>query len=108
MRMSVSTYKNSRPPAIAVGVSPLTVRKTCVLAGGETLTYREMGGCIFDGLGRPRIFIPIPSLLWRAAMPLAKLAIPHVTAETGLRRGKDLTFDNSPAERDFGWHPRKF
>src|SRR4051812_17638734 len=52
--------------AIAAAASPAAVNNTYVLPGAETLAYREMVGRIFDGLGRPRRTISVPSFLWRA------------------------------------------
>src|SRR5436190_14887657 len=94
--------------AIAAAASPAAVNNTYALPGNETLAYREMVGRIFDGLGRPRRTISVPSLLWRAGFALAKPLFPEANVAMGIRMMKDMTFDSAPAVRDLGWKPRGF
>lgn len=94
--------------AIAAASSPAAVDKTYSLPGGETLTYREMIGRIFDGLRLPRRTVSVPPWLWRAAFGLAKPLFPGANVAMGIRMMKDMTFDATPARTDFGWNPRKF
>ena len=94
--------------AIAAASSPAAANRFYSLPGGETLTYREMIGRIFDGLRLPRRTVPVPPLLWRAAFSLAKPLFPSANVAMGIRMMKDMTFDPAPAIRDFGWNPRKF
>jgi nucleoside-diphosphate-sugar epimerase len=94
--------------AIAAGASPAAANKFYSLPGGETLSYREMIGRIFDGLQRPRRTVPIPVLVWRAGFLLAKPLFPTANVAMGIRMMKDMTFDAAPAKRDFGWNPRGF
>jgi nucleoside-diphosphate-sugar epimerase len=78
------------------------------VGGADTITYREMVGRIFDGLGKPRAFVPLPPLLWRAAFGLVQSRYPRVHAEMGARMAVDMAFDCGPAAHDFGWQPRSF
>ena len=94
--------------AIAAASSASAANKFYSLPGGETLTYREMVGRIFDGLRRPRRIIPVPALLWRMAFSLIEPLFPGINVAMGLRMTKDLVFDRALAERDFGWSPRRF
>jgi nucleoside-diphosphate-sugar epimerase len=94
--------------AIAAASSAAAVNKTYSLPGGETLSYREMIGRIFDGMRRPRRTVPVPSWLWRAAFGLAKPLFPGANVAMGIRMMKDMAFDSTPAMADFGWNPRKF
>jgi nucleoside-diphosphate-sugar epimerase len=94
--------------AIAAASSPAAANKIYALAGGETLTYREMIGRIFDGLKLPRRFISVPLFLWRASFVLIKPLYPSANVAMGTRMMKDMTFDYTPAMRDFGWKPRNF
>lgn len=94
--------------AIAAAASPAAVNKFYSLPGAETLTYREMIGRIFDALRLPRRTIWVPPLLWRAAFFLAKPLFPGANVAMGIRMMKDMTFDATPAARDFGWSPRAF
>jgi nucleoside-diphosphate-sugar epimerase len=94
--------------AIAAADSPATIDKTYALPGLETITYREMIGRIFDGLGRPRRTVSLPPALWRLMFLLAKPLFPSANVAWGLRMTRDMTFDAGPAIADFGWSPRAF
>jgi nucleoside-diphosphate-sugar epimerase len=94
--------------AIAAASSVLAIDKIYALPGGETLTYREMMGRIFDGLRLRRRTIAIPPFLWRAAFAVAKPLFPGANAAMGMRMMKDMVFDSTPAAQDFGWKPRMF
>jgi nucleoside-diphosphate-sugar epimerase len=94
--------------AIAAASSDATLNKFYSLPGGETLSYREMVGRIFDGLRKPRRTIPIPVGLWRAIFLVARPLFPDANVAMGVRMTKDMTFDPAPAIRDFGWNPRAF
>ena len=94
--------------ALAAASTCAAINKFYALPGAETLTYREMIGRIFDGLGMPRRSIPVPPLLWRAGFFLAKPLFPGANVAMGIRMMKDMTFDSTPATRDFGWNPRAF
>jgi nucleoside-diphosphate-sugar epimerase len=94
--------------ALASASSRAAVNKIYALPGGETLTYREMIGRIFDALRLPRRTISVPVPLWRAAFKLAKPLYPGANVAMGIRMMKDMTFDSTPAIQDFGWHPRGF
>jgi nucleoside-diphosphate-sugar epimerase len=94
--------------AIAAASSLAAIDKTYAVPGGETITYREMVGRIFDALGRPRRIISAPPVFWRAAFVLASPFFPNANAAMGARMAKDMVFDASPAIRDFGWKPRGF
>ena len=94
--------------AIAAASSPAAANKFYSLPGGETLSYREMVGRIFDGLRKPRRPVPVPVLVWRAGFLLAKPLFPTANVAMGTRMMKDMIFDAAPAKRDFGWNPRAF
>lgn len=94
--------------AIAAAASPAATNKVYSLPGGETISYREMIGRIFDGMHMRRRTLPIPAWLWRAGFLLAKPLYPGANVAMGIRMTKDMTFDSSPAIADFGWKPRLF
>lgn len=94
--------------AISAASSHAAANKFYSLPGGETLTYREMVGRIFDGLQLPRRTISIPPFLWKAAFVVAKPLFPGANAAMGTRMMKDMAFDSTPAADDFGWKPRMF
>ena len=78
------------------------------LPGGETLTYAQMCGRVFEGLGRRPRLLHVPPPLWRAGLKFAGPWLPGATAAMGARMAEDLVFDPIPAARDFGWAPRAF
>jgi nucleoside-diphosphate-sugar epimerase len=94
--------------ALAAAASPTAGNKVYAVPGKETITYREMVGRIFDGLDKPRRVVAIPPSLWRAAFALARPFISNANVAMGNRMSKDMTFDSTPAVRDFGWNPREF
>jgi nucleoside-diphosphate-sugar epimerase len=94
--------------AIAAAASPVTANKIYALPGGDTLSYREMIGRIFDGMKMPRRIVPIPELLWRAVFVWAGRMFPGANVAMGIRMMRDMTFDARPAVADFGWQPRGF
>lgn len=94
--------------AIAAAASKAARNQPYDLPGGETLTYREMAGRVFDALGKPRRVIALPPAVWKLAFALARPLLPGATAAMGTRMAADLTFDAEPARRDFSWAPRAF
>jgi nucleoside-diphosphate-sugar epimerase len=51
--------------AIAAAASGgAAIDKTYAPSGGETMSYREMAGRIFDALGNPRRIISAPPFAW--------------------------------------------
>lgn len=94
--------------AIAAAASAAAIDKTYAVPGGETISYREMVGRIFDALRKPRWIISAPPFVWQAAFALAKPFFPNANVAMGNRMAKDMVFDASAAVRDFGWNPRGF
>jgi nucleoside-diphosphate-sugar epimerase len=94
--------------ALAVAASMETHNRAYDLAGGEIVSYRKMAERVFEGLGRRPRIIAAPEWLWRLAFTLARPLLPGATAQMGARMGEDLTFNNGPAKRSFGWNPRSF
>jgi nucleoside-diphosphate-sugar epimerase len=94
--------------AISAAASPAAINKFYSLPGAETLTYREMIGRVFDAMQLPRRMVRVPASLWRAGFCLAKPLFPGANVAMGIRMMKDMTFDSTPAARDFGWNPRAF
>ena len=94
--------------ALAAAVSPEAHNRAYDLAGGEIVSYRKMAERVFEGLGRRPRIIAAPEWLWRLAFTLARPLLPGATAQMGVRMGDDLTFNNGPAKRSFGWNPRSF
>lgn len=94
--------------AIDAAHSAAAINKAYVVPGGDTLSYRDMVGRIFEGLGRRRMIVAVPASLWRLAFRLAQPLFPHANFAMGDRMSMDMVFDAGPAQRDFGWRPRGF
>jgi len=94
--------------AVAAAASAAAANKIYAIPGGDTITYREMVGRIFDGMQRRRHIVAVPPALWRVAFALAKPFVGNANVAMGSRMAKDMIFDATPAMRDFGWNPREF
>lgn len=94
--------------AIAAAGSAAAANATFALPGGETVSYREMVGRIFDALGRPRRILSAPPWLWRAAFAMLKPLFSNYNVAMGNRMAKDMVFDARPAVQAFGWKARGF
>ena len=84
--------------------------KTYEVSGGETLSYYEMVGRIFDALGKRQLIVRLPMSIFSAAISCARLlpTFNHLTPAMARRMNEDLVFDNSAAIQDFGFAPRPF
>lgn len=94
--------------ALQAAASSAAINRVYALPGGETLSYREMAGRVFDALGRPRRIVSAPPWMWRIAFALARPFFPNANVAMGNRMAKDMVFDAAPAVADFGWSPRGF
>ena len=94
--------------AIAAARRPKARNRIYALPGGDTLSYREMIGRIFDALRLPRRMVHVPEVLWRAGFVLAKPLFPGANVAMGIRMTKDMAFDCRPATADLEWRPRHF
>jgi GT2 family glycosyltransferase/nucleoside-diphosphate-sugar epimerase len=80
------------------------------LSGGETLTYLEMAGRVFDSVGIARRFIKIPRTFLRALDFIGNVLPRGLRPPTGIfeRMNADLVFDHGPAVHDLKFNPRNF
>ncbi len=80
------------------------------IAGGETLTYREMVGKIFMQIDKPKRILSFPLNLFRCVIYLLKVFPQFKSLSIGvvLRMNQDMSFDNTRAETDFGFSPKPF
>jgi NADH dehydrogenase len=82
--------------------------RTYNLSGGETITLAELGRLVLALEGRPKLFLPLPTFLCRAAAYglAAVMKNPPLTpyAVAGFTNHADL--DPSEAMRELGWQPR--
>lgn len=82
--------------------------KTYSLAGGETLTYHDMVDRIFDGLGKSRRTLAVPSSLYRLVLDLVSVFLKGVSGEMAGRMNVDLVFDDAEARQDLSFSPQRF
>jgi len=96
--------------AMAVIDVPATHGQAYALPGGETLPYREMVARTLASLRPPPRLLELPAPLFALALQAARLAgrMPGAGAAMVARMGEDLVFDPGPAQRDFGYAPRRF
>jgi nucleoside-diphosphate-sugar epimerase len=83
---------------------------TYLLAGGETLRYREMIERIFSSVGLTPRILTLPTFLMRGIVQVLRW-LPNqndVTLEMIERMEQDLCYDDREAINELGWHPRGF
>lgn len=80
------------------------------LAGGETLSYKDMVARIFAGVGMPPRIVRLPVVLYRVLLSGIGLVRRRSSYTGGMatRMNEDLVFDYSAAVRDIGYQPRAF
>ncbi len=80
------------------------------LPGGETLSYRDMIARVLACLQPPPTLVELPSPMFSLALLLAQMTGRATgLGEAAVRRMRsDLVFDMAPAQRDFGYAPRRF
>ncbi len=90
--------------------APATHGKLYTLNGGQTLSYRDMVGCVFASLGRRPRFVVVPPALMRAALRVLSVLPSQrdLTPSMAERMNRDLCFSSEEARRDFGFKPRPF
>jgi len=84
--------------------------RTYLLAGGETLRYREMIERIFSSAGLTPRILTLPTFLMRGIVQVLRW-LPNqkdVTLEMIERMEQDLCYDDREAINELGWHPRGF
>lgn len=80
------------------------------LAGGETLPYREMVARVLAALQPPARLVEVPAPLFAAALAVARAGgrLQGFGDAAVARMREDIVFDAAPAQRDFGYAPRRF
>jgi nucleoside-diphosphate-sugar epimerase len=96
--------------AVACLQAEATHGRAYALPGGEALRYDEMVARVLGALEpRPRL-VRLPGPVFRAALGLARMTgRASGLGDAAIRRMRtDLVFDAGPAQRDFGYAPRRF
>ncbi len=95
---------------VAALVCETTINRAYNLGGGEVLSFPELVRKIFKADGRLPVLLPIPKALFFLLIEIAK-RVPKtrfVRKEMVERMFQDLTVDNEPAKKDFGYAPQSF
>ncbi len=79
---------------------------TYVLAGGTTLSFRDMVAEVYRTLDRTPRFVPLPA--WLLVGLLRSFGGRQIPWAMAARMGQDLVFDDRPARADLGYEPRPF
>ena len=90
--------------------SDSAINRTYIISGGEVLPYREMVGRIFEAMGKRPRFFRVPLFLFRPVISVLR-CFPRFndwSVSMVERMNKDMAFEHSEAEHDFGFAPRKF
>lgn len=96
--------------AIAACDAPAAKGRDYALPGGETLSWREMVARTLAALQPPARMIEVPAPLFALAVHGMRLLGRGERFDAGAvaRLRTDLVFDAAPAQRDFGYAPRRF
>ncbi len=96
--------------ALAALPPPATHGRAYDLPGGETLAYSEMIRRVLACLSPPPRLHALPMPVFRALLAAARARgiARDLTADAIARMREDLVFDDAPAQRDFGYAPRRF
>lgn len=87
-----------------------TANRAYNLSGADVLSYRDMVTHIFKALNRRPRMLTVPLGVFRFAVACVR-TLPrykHWSVAMAERMNRNLVFDHSDAEKDFGFHPRKF
>ncbi len=84
--------------------------RSYALPGGETLDYTQMVTRTLRSLRPPARLIRVPAPLFGATLQGARLfgKMQGLNDAAVARMREDLVFDAAPAQRDFGYAPRRF
>ncbi|HYG07783.1 MAG TPA: NAD-dependent epimerase/dehydratase family protein [Stenotrophomonas sp.] len=96
--------------ALLAWAAPATFQRAYAVGGGEVLGYGEMVARVLQALSPPARLHRVPTPLFAAALWLAHAAgrLRGLNAQALQRMRADLVFDLGPAQRDFGYAPRRF
>jgi nucleoside-diphosphate-sugar epimerase len=80
------------------------------VSGAETLPYHEMVRRVFDATQKPARIVRVPLPVFRAAIWLFHFfpRFRHLNKAMAERMNRDMVFDHSAAQRDFGFSPGPF
>ena len=96
--------------AIAALTIPAAANQAYNIAGGETLSYRDMVRRVFAQVGRKPRFVTFPLMVFKLALIFA-WCIPkyrYLSPAMAVRMNKDMVFDCSKAEHELGYFPVGF
>lgn len=96
--------------AIAACDAPAAHGNDYALPGGETLPWREMVARTLASMQPPARMVEVPAPLFALAVHGMRLLGKGERFDAGAvaRLRMDLVFDATPAQRDFGYAPRRF
>jgi len=96
--------------ALAAMASAATAQRAYAVGGGEVLPYHAMVSRVLAALSPPARLLRVPTPLFAAALSVAHATgrLRGLNGEALRRMRDDLVFDLAPAQRDFGYAPRRF
>ena len=84
-----------------------TYGKTYNFSGGEAISMMDLARLLVRQMRLRRVIVPVPEMLWRAALPLLGLVVGSKALARQILAGftQDADLDNSSARRDLGYEP---
>lgn len=95
---------------VTIAQTRISGQSSFEVAGGSTLTYRDMAARVFSALGKPqRLFSLPPALLARSVALASKLpGMGGLNAQMVLRQNQDLVFSDLDIRQCYDFQPRGF
>jgi len=108
-----------RQPVHADDLAKVAIKAICCsddlprvlnVSGGETLSYSDMVGRIFEALGKPARLLRLPQSLFIFLVNFANIIKPAagINSEMVRRQRFDLVFEDSQARQLLDYNPRRF
>jgi nucleoside-diphosphate-sugar epimerase len=96
--------------AILVLQTQAQIPEKLILAGGSTITYREMLQAIFHALDKPARILPLPHWVLIPAVKFMTFVGLNAGVNSAMvkRQRQDLQFNDHPARQLLGYQPRAF
>ncbi len=95
---------------VTIGLSTISGQNAFEVAGGSTLSYREMAARVFFALDKPERLFSLPTVLLAGGVTLASTlpGMRGLNSQMVLRQNQDLVFSDHDIRQRYDFQPRGF